>query len=50
MDAKYIQIIFFTIATIITAFNIHDRFFTKKVNEYIHGVTKLVIGFQLYFN
>ena len=31
MEAKYFQIIFFIVALIITAINIYDRFFTKRV-------------------
>ena len=31
MEAKYIQIIFFIVALIITAVNVYNRFFTKRV-------------------
>ena len=31
MEAKYFQIVFFLLAMILTIYNVHNRFFTKKV-------------------
>ena len=35
MNSKYFQLFFFIIALIITVINVHNRFFTKRVIEFL---------------
>ena len=41
MNPKVFQIVFFLVAVIISIYNVHNRFFTKKVN--IQGVSKKTV-------